>query len=94
LKQNQKVDGKKLDERKGIFAPRKVINLLNNKIYESCSEAGRCLDVKSSTITFRCKSKKSFVFYYDDYILMSTQEKLDLINNIKGNIDYKEVANY
>lgn len=83
VEQNNKTDGKLLNDRKGIYTPRKVINLKNGRVYDSCSQAGQDLGVKSSTITLRCQNKKTFVRYLDDYSLLNINEQNELINTYK-----------
>lgn len=93
LQQNLKTNNKELTDRKGIYTPRKVINLLNNIIYQSCSEAGRNLNVKPCTITGRCKNHNSFIYYEDEYLLLSENQQYQLkqqINNTYNKIS-KEV---
>jgi hypothetical protein len=52
-------------------------------VYESCSEAGRDLGVKSSTITLRCQNKHMFLRYLDDYNQLTKNQQNDLHNKYK-----------
>lgn len=68
---------------KVFIPPRKVINLSNNNVYESCSDAGRDLSVRSSTITLRCQNKHTFLRYLDDSNELTKDQQDDLYNKYK-----------
>lgn len=67
IKQNESSDNKTIDDLKGIYPPRRVIDVKNMVIYESVSDASRKIGVSTGTISYRCKNHAHSLMYYDDW---------------------------
>lgn len=78
--ESQRRAGKQRSGTKNVNA-RKVINLKNNVVYNTLSDAAKINNLHITTIIKRCKKHKDFM-YYDEWLLMSENCK-------EGDIDEK-----
>jgi len=68
IKQNKKIDNRTLDDYKGNHPPKKVIDINNNIVYLSVTDAAKKLGLTTGAISYRCSHNTNNFMYYDEWI--------------------------